>query len=532
MVLIFIMSIPGFKHGLWRPDEPRVAGICAEMARTHDFCVPHLNGRPFLEKPPLYFALGAVSGSIFGLKKDTSYRIVSVFFAVLTLFITFSMVYKRYGPIHGLIAAGILASSWEFFMLSRWVLVDISLVFGVTLAMYAYLRWTEDDKITDSIMLGLGLGLSFMAKGLVGPGIIGAAIITDIIRRKDMGIIWKIRPFTILLIMFIPVLPWIVGLYIRGGWPFVRDVLVVNNIMRFTGAAPAAVLGHQHGILYYINRFPRDLLPWTFIFIPALLASFRTFRKDPFVSWFIGPFILLSIASTKRGIYLVPLYPAVACMITRWLTEDTSYRPWERLMVNISWVIVFMGSLMPFAGIFLKRPFLGITMGILSLAGLFVLRNNAGAILSLETPFVIKNNASLKLANALPLVLTMCIALFASTTVYFSYMTPRNDYIPFAREVFERVKPQDVTILGQDEVMAGLFSMVSGTRLRDASGLRAIKKQGYYVWADKHNKVIKSLRPKTSKIDIILEKKIGSRHAILAHLIPLASKAGKAKGKP
>lgn len=53
------MSLPGFRHGLWRPDELRVAGICAEMARSHDFCVSHLNGRPFLEKPPLYFALGA-----------------------------------------------------------------------------------------------------------------------------------------------------------------------------------------------------------------------------------------------------------------------------------------------------------------------------------------------------------------------------------------------------------------------------------------------------------------------------------------
>ena len=57
LVLFFVILfiVPGLNHGLWRPDEPRVAGISAEMARTNDFVVPKINGRPFLEKPALYF---------------------------------------------------------------------------------------------------------------------------------------------------------------------------------------------------------------------------------------------------------------------------------------------------------------------------------------------------------------------------------------------------------------------------------------------------------------------------------------------
>jgi 4-amino-4-deoxy-L-arabinose transferase-like glycosyltransferase len=56
--ILFLTLLPGIQHGPWRPDEPQVAGVCAEMAYQKDFVVPRLNGQPFLEKPPLYYALG------------------------------------------------------------------------------------------------------------------------------------------------------------------------------------------------------------------------------------------------------------------------------------------------------------------------------------------------------------------------------------------------------------------------------------------------------------------------------------------
>ena len=91
IISLCFFLIPGFNHGLWRPDEPRVAGTCAEMARTGDYIVPHLNGRPFLEKPPLYYAMGAVAGSILGDDKDYPYRVVSLLFghaSILTSMLT------------------------------------------------------------------------------------------------------------------------------------------------------------------------------------------------------------------------------------------------------------------------------------------------------------------------------------------------------------------------------------------------------------------------------------------------------------
>ncbi|MCB1933608.1 MAG: hypothetical protein KDI45_14215, partial [Candidatus Accumulibacter sp.] len=41
--------------------EPREAGVAADMLLSQQFLVPTLNGRPFLEKPPLSYWLQAAS---------------------------------------------------------------------------------------------------------------------------------------------------------------------------------------------------------------------------------------------------------------------------------------------------------------------------------------------------------------------------------------------------------------------------------------------------------------------------------------
>ncbi|MGD8771099.1 MAG: hypothetical protein PVJ06_13755 [Desulfobacterales bacterium] len=49
-----------FNHDLCTPDEPRVAAIPLEVNRNGNLIIPYLAGEPFIEKPPLHFALAAV----------------------------------------------------------------------------------------------------------------------------------------------------------------------------------------------------------------------------------------------------------------------------------------------------------------------------------------------------------------------------------------------------------------------------------------------------------------------------------------
>ena len=498
LFLLTLFIVPGLNHGLWRPDEPRVAGISAEMARTNDFVVPKISGRPFLEKPPLYFMATSFAVSLLGEDHDANYRIISLIFGLLTICIAFFLASENAGVSEGLVAAGILASSWEFFMLSRWVLVDIALVCFVALAMLSYQWLMEKNRVVDAIVFALSIGLSFLVKGLVGPGIIAAAVLTDIIRRRDLGVIKKLRPLPVIGIMLLPIIAWTFFLYLRGGWPFVREVIVVNNFMRFLGSPEGATLGHQHGILFYLESFPRGFLPWIFLFIPALVASLRNFRKDSYISWFLGPFILLSLASTKRGIYLVPLYPAAACMVAHWMCERPKMT-WEKSMIAITWTIAIMGCFLPFAGIFLDNTLLGLSAGMLSLAGLFL---------------VWKRRSSRM--RELSLVVIMFIALTSTSAVYFQYMKPEKDFMGFAREAITLAGDQDITIVRGDELFEVIIPMLTKRSFSvvNPSGVPA---DGLYLWATRYNANSSPLA-KAAMVDILLEKKIGSRRAILAEV--------------
>ena len=499
VLLLFLFAVPGINHGLWLPDEPRVAGICSEMARTRDFVVPKLNGQPFLEKPPLYYSAGAIVGTLAGIDRDIPYRIVSLTFGILTLLVTFFFMKRRYGFTPGLVAAGILATTWEFFHISRWILVDNALVFGVAVAVFTYLELTRKPSVGNSVLLGLGIGISFLAKGAAGPAIIASGIGMDIILRRDWKTIRNTNPFLVILTMTALILPWIGALYGKGGWPFVREIIVVNNIMRFTGAPEGAALGHQHGMFYYLDLFPRAVLPWTLLFIPAFVSSIRHYRENPYLGLFLGPFVLLTIASTKRGIYLTPLLPAVACMVTHWLMSS-SFKQWESYLIKATWLIAILGCVLPFSGIFMGQALLGILLGGISLTTLFMVRRK------METSYL----------KPMLLVALMYVGLIASTTVYFSYMTPHKDFLRFGREAVRTADGRELHVLKGDELFSGLLPMITGKTHQVIDTADTVP--GLYMYATRYSDDSTPF-PHGIEIDILIEKKVGNKRAVLAEVL-------------
>ena len=81
VILCLLISLVGIAdHDLWTPDEPREAAIMLSMSRTGNLIIPDLAGVPFVEKPPLYYIVGAGAlrllhphhGAYLGLKVDIS----------------------------------------------------------------------------------------------------------------------------------------------------------------------------------------------------------------------------------------------------------------------------------------------------------------------------------------------------------------------------------------------------------------------------------------------------------------------------
>src|SRR5215469_11986062 len=77
---LFFYGIAQF--GLIGADEPRYAQVAREMLRQNDWITPTLGGRPWLEKPPLYYWQAMLVYKAIGVS-DSAARIPSALNAAL-----------------------------------------------------------------------------------------------------------------------------------------------------------------------------------------------------------------------------------------------------------------------------------------------------------------------------------------------------------------------------------------------------------------------------------------------------------------
>lgn len=98
---------------------------------------PRLNQVKYFEKPPLTYWLTAISLKVFGINA-LAVRLVPALFGTLTVLLIYFLGRLWWDWRTGFSAALVLATSLMFLILSRVVLVDMVMCFGVVLAMYGF----------------------------------------------------------------------------------------------------------------------------------------------------------------------------------------------------------------------------------------------------------------------------------------------------------------------------------------------------------------------------------------------------------
>ena len=91
---LFFFGLGAF--GLTGADEPRYAQIAREMLARHDWVTPVLYGRPWLEKPILFYWRAAISYKVFGVS-DAAARLPSASLAFGLVILTYFWM-KKFKP--------------------------------------------------------------------------------------------------------------------------------------------------------------------------------------------------------------------------------------------------------------------------------------------------------------------------------------------------------------------------------------------------------------------------------------------------
>ena len=350
--LVVLQCVGIFDHSLWTPDEPRVAEIAREMAVSGDFLIPQLLYRPFLEKPPVYFAAAGFFYKTLGTHIEGVGRLASVIFALATLFVVFYGTRRLIHEEPAYLSTLILATSFKFFEISHKMTVDIALVFFITAALFSYILAHEEKLKHGYKLFWISMALAFLSKGIIGLAIPGISVGVFVLWQNKYSLrdIIKKSWFMPGALMVVAVMAlWTCVLYFRGGMAFVETFFVYNQIGRFLDG-DLYTGGHIRPFYYYIPTVLADAAPWSMLMIPALIrAKPQDERTKFFLSWFLGGLILLSMASTKRGLYFLPLYPAMAVLIALWMKRlaEKSATGWERgfmwfaaVLIALSYVLV------------------------------------------------------------------------------------------------------------------------------------------------------------------------------------------------
>jgi hypothetical protein len=328
-ILLFftlLMMLTGLgQKDLAGADEPRTAGIAAQMAFTGKYVIPALGVSRFLEKPPLYFWATALSFKAFGYSNFTA-RYPSAVMATLGVMCLYLLLTGMgFSNFSAFFSGFLLAISSQWWASGRTCLYDMMLAGFITASICMFYKMHSSGGLSRKFlwMFGIALAISgaVLTKSLVGLAIpavtFGAYLFFhDIIKRKISFADWLLTGVAFMLAL-IPTAIWVYLLCQEVGWQDGGYVVVVhNNFGRFAGSHP----DHREAFYYYLTKFPEFIQPITF-FIPfAIWYHFRELKKQRsttslfLLCWTLVPYLLLTASSAKRQVYLLPLNPAFVAL--------------------------------------------------------------------------------------------------------------------------------------------------------------------------------------------------------------------------
>ncbi|TFY85120.1 phospholipid carrier-dependent glycosyltransferase [Pseudomonas kairouanensis] len=320
--LLFFFALG--KHELQGSTEARVAGIAMAMHLDNDWVVPRLFREPFLEKPPLSLWLDAGAIRLFG-GTPWAVRLASAFAGLFSVMLVYGML-RQFGRPKALAfcAALILATMASFWGNVRGVGEDALLTLGVTTALLAFYQAVRPDRQGSSAwawaLFTAGMVIATLSKGVLGlamPGMVifgYLAVTCAMDRRLHIGH-W-LKPGLLTLLALVPLMIWLGFLYQRGGLQAVGEVLWTNSVGRFSGSFVEA--GHYEPFYYYIAKLPQAFLPWNILVYLGLWHFRKSLMRNRyrlfFSVWLVAQFTLLTLASSKRTVYLMCLTPAAAVL--------------------------------------------------------------------------------------------------------------------------------------------------------------------------------------------------------------------------
>lgn len=304
-------------------NELRYLSIVEEaLEGGHFFCF-YNQGIPYTDKPPLFFWL-LMFFRLFC--SSTCMWLPILFTALIPSFVTVAVMDRWLRLATGEQSALWRVASASFFLAGMLVMIqtfflrmDMLMTMFIVLALFTFWKMYTglDVRKADRWLLPLYIFLALFTKGPVGffaPVLIIVAFMTleKSLKRLPEFLGWQ--QWLVMLLLFGG---WILGAWLEGGGEYIRSLLFHQTLDRAVNA-----FTHKQPFWWYIPTLLYTVLPYTLLMIPAVVFLYtKRDRSDSFGQLLLTSiaviFIMLSAFSGKLAIYLTPILPFMAYLMSK-----------------------------------------------------------------------------------------------------------------------------------------------------------------------------------------------------------------------
>lgn len=314
--------------GLVGPDEPRYAWIARNMAETGDWVTPRLFGKPWFEKPVLYYWGAALSFKLFGVSEVTA-RLPSALSALLATLATAWLALRVYGPETARWLLLLLPTTVGMIGFSHAAATDMPFAAMLTIAMVCaavVLGFVKDQDtpilprtpLLAALLLGFFLGLAVLAKGPAAIILAGGAVFLWALFTKRWRDAFRCLDPIAITSFCLTALPWYI-LCAHRNPDFFRVFIIEHNFKRYL----TPEFQHIQPFWFYIPILLIAFVPWTPLLLWSGFCGSLDWQQNrhlsPFaiflLSWAAFCVLFFSTSQSKLPGYILPALPPIALLL-------------------------------------------------------------------------------------------------------------------------------------------------------------------------------------------------------------------------
>jgi 4-amino-4-deoxy-L-arabinose transferase-like glycosyltransferase len=325
-IALYLVNLGGYP--LYTKGEPREAVTIYDIVHGGGWILPARAGVEIPSKPLLMHWLAALVSLVTGVT-EFSVRLPTAALGIGGVLACYFYGRRLFDNVSAFFAALIMGTTAQYLQAATGARVDMTLTFFMELAFFEFILMAE-GLTRRRMLFYLAIACAILTKGPVGGALPVLVAIIWIALRGRWNVVRNLALVRGAIVVIVLAGGWYLGALIEGGEGFFRKQILAENLYRVVGGATVHE-PHAHPFYYMEGALLAGFMPWTIVAPIAIVEAVRRPRALDsrllyIIVWFVAVLIFYNLPQSKRGVYLLALYPALASILGIYLAEAIVFR--------------------------------------------------------------------------------------------------------------------------------------------------------------------------------------------------------------